>query len=165
MGRARRPGGRGSGISWPEESPGSSGAGCRVTPGRGDPWTGPQKTDRRSARGNPGVIEARVKRWGKSPPAGRQRSGARQPPPGARPSSGRGALRGAGAASRPMPAGRPLEAAGNRRPREMTATPWPSHGGQNPAYRPSGAARIALRAARRSDPRSPFPLSIDSIIL
>jgi hypothetical protein len=39
-------------------------------------------------------------------------------------------------AARPMPAGRPHEAAGNVSPRWMTAAP-PQAGAQNPAYRPT----------------------------
>ncbi len=42
-------------------------AGRRVTPGGGNPWKVPQKTDRL------GFAGVRVKRWGKSPPPASER--------------------------------------------------------------------------------------------
>ncbi len=67
-----------SGLHW---------ARCQVTPGRpghSGRRTGQQRTDR-----PPEHRWVRVKRWGKSPPRGRQRTVARQPPAGARPSKRR----------------------------------------------------------------------------
>ena len=67
-----------SGLHW---------ARCQITPGRPGHTgrrTGQQRTDR-----PPDHRWVRVKRWGKSPPRGRQRSVARQPPAGARPSKRR----------------------------------------------------------------------------
>jgi hypothetical protein len=61
-----------------------------------------------------GPAQVRVKRCGKSAPAPGVTRAARQTPPGARPDRGRTA--------RPQtPPGRPLEPAGNRRPRGMAA--------------------------------------------
>jgi hypothetical protein len=62
-----------------------------------------------------GLAQVRVKRCGKSAPAPGVTRAARQTPPGARPRRGRTA--------RPQtPPGRPLEPAGNRRPRGMAAS-------------------------------------------
>ena len=78
-----------------------------------------------------GPAQVRVKRCGKSAPAPGATRAARQTPSGARPRRGR--------AARPQtPPGRPLEPAGNRRPRGMAATDGsPEPSGQNPAYRPT----------------------------
>jgi hypothetical protein len=78
-----------------------------------------------------GPAQGRVKRCGKSAPAPGATRVARQTPPGARPRRGRTA--------RPQtPPGRPLEPAGNRRPRGMAATDGSAEpSGQNPAYRPT----------------------------
>jgi hypothetical protein len=73
------------------------------------------------------LAQARVKRCGKSAPAPGATRVARQTPPGARPDRGR--------AARPQtPPGRPLEPAGNRRPRWMAAA-GASASVQNPAYK------------------------------
>ena len=67
------------------------------------------------------TAQARVKRWGKSPPRAPATAVARQTPPGARPSRSDGA-------ARPVRApGRPHEASGNRRPREMTSAGLARH--------------------------------------
>ena len=78
-----------------------------------------------------GPAQVRVKRCGKSAPAPGVTRAARQTPSGARPRRGRTA--------RPQtPPGRPLEPAGNRRPRGMAATDGSAEpSGQNPAYAPT----------------------------
>jgi hypothetical protein len=53
--------------------------------------------------------------------------------------------------ARPRSRVRPLEASGNRRPREMTVAP---HGAQNPAYSPSLARFLTL---------PPFPRRLSEI--
>jgi hypothetical protein len=91
-----------------------------------------------------GPAQVRVKRCGKSAPAPGATRAARQTPSGARPRRGRTA--------RPQrPPGRPLEPAGNRRPRGMAATDGsPEPSGQNPAYRPTRHHhRSDLRRVRR----------------
>ena len=109
-----------------EESPGSIGqGGCQRQPGvtRG---TVPQRTDRRFLR-----EPVRVKRRCKRPPAFRVTGTARQTPPGARSRRARAGnrtnprrrLR----VARPMPAGGPLEPAGDGRPRWMVATRCNEH--------------------------------------
>jgi hypothetical protein len=102
-----------------------------------------QQKVNRHARLWPGVV--RVKRRGKSSPAGRATGLARQTPPGARPSRKQATADGispfAAVADRPgryrLP-GRPLEAPSNRRPREMAiarCAPRGAQRGQNPAYK------------------------------
>jgi hypothetical protein len=78
-----------------------------------------------------GPAQVRVKRCGKSAPASGATRAARQTPSGARPRRGR--------AARPQtPPGRPLEPAGNRRPRGMAATDGSAEPSvQNPAYAPT----------------------------
>jgi len=104
-----------------EESPGSTGqGGCQRQPGvtRG---TVPQRTDRRFLR-----EPVRVKRRCKRPPAFRVTGTARQTPPGARSRRARAGdrtnPRRRSRVARPMPAGGPLEPAGDGRPRWMVAT-------------------------------------------
>ena len=117
-----------------EESPGSIGqGGCQRQPGvtRG---TVPQRTDRRFFR-----EPVRVKRWCKRPPASRVTGTARQTPPGARSRRARAGdrtnPRRRSRVARPMPAGGPLEPAGDGRPRWMVATRCDEHREQDPAYR------------------------------
>jgi hypothetical protein len=93
---------------------------CWVTPSRGDPQE--SATENRPPMAGPvagrGPAQVRVKRCGKSAPAPGATRAARQTPPGARPRRGRTA--------RPRtPPGRPLEPAGNRRPRGMAAAAVP----------------------------------------
>jgi len=110
---ASRPDGRGGATC--RGKSGLHRAGWSVTPTRGDP--------RESATENrpPAFALARVKRWGKSPPAPGVTRAARQTPPGARSRGGPpGPLRRRSRAARPMPAGRPHEATGNGGPRWMT---------------------------------------------
>ena len=85
-----------------------------------------------TADGRREMAQARVKRRCKRPPRSWRQRAARQTPPGARPNMGRGAARAVG-----VP-GRLLEAAGNRRRREMIhlrhrARAWLSRR-QNSAY-------------------------------
>ncbi len=80
--------------------------------------------------------EARVKRWGKSPPAVRVTGSAWKTPPGARPSSRQ-------RMARPRPAGRSLEARGNAGPREMVATVFD---GTEPGVQTGSSVLISLRA-------------------
>ncbi len=90
-------------------------AGWSVTPTRGDPRE--SATEKRP----PVLALARVKRWGKSPPAPGVTRAARQTPPGARSRGGSSEpLRRRLRTARPMPAGRPHEATGNGGPRWMT---------------------------------------------
>ena len=117
-----------------EESPGSIGqGGCQRQPGvtRG---TVPQRTDRRFLR-----EPVRVKRRCKRPPAFRVTGTARQTPPGARSRRARAGdrtnPRRRSRVARPMPAGGPLEPAGDGRPRWMVATRCDEHREQDPAYR------------------------------
>jgi hypothetical protein len=118
---------------------------CWVTPSRGNPQE--SATENRPPMAGPvagrGPAQVRVKRCGKSAPASGATRAARQTPPGARPRRGRTA--------RPQtPPGRPLEPAGNRRPRGMAATDGsPEPSGQNPAYRPT---RHHLRSDRTNAP-------------
>ena len=104
---------------WSGSIRGTSGlhrARCWVTPSRGDSQD--SATENRppmAMRSSERVAQARVKRCGKSAPAPGVTRVARQTPSGARSDRGR--------AARPQtPPGRPLESAGNRRPRGMAAT-------------------------------------------
>jgi hypothetical protein len=69
-----------------EESPGSTGLGCRVTPGGGNPRESATETNRlpKPTRRR----QVRVKRCGKSAPRSWQQGLARQTPPGAKPNRG-----------------------------------------------------------------------------
>ena len=131
--QASRPGGRVSYCRIPGSCcRGKSGlhrARWSVTPTRGDP--------RESATESkpPRASMVRVKRWCKRPPAPRVTGAARQAPPGARPRSWR--------AARPMPAGRPLEAASNDGPRWMAAA-------RSGGYRTRLTGRLANGKRRRA---------------
>src|SRR6185312_16614368 len=80
--------------------------------------------------------QARVKRWGKSPPRRWQQWTARKTPPEARPN------RGTMAWPAPFP-GWSLEPGGDAWPRGMTVTP---QGAQDPAYRPTPLFLLASPA-------------------
>ncbi len=115
-----------------EESPGSTEARCRVTPGGGDPRESATETYRRA---RPKGRAARVKWCGKSAPRRRQRR--RQ----GKPHREQDQVGAAGAARRR--AGFRAAARVGRARRPVTGVPdeWssPAFGrGQNPAYRPSG---------------------------
>jgi hypothetical protein len=96
----------------------------------------PQKTDR------PRVSGVRVKWWGKSPPRSRQRE--RQ----GKPQLEQGRISGEQQSSAIKDAaGRPLEGAGDRIPREMTVRCRSSCAlRQNPAYRPRNPSLLSMRA-------------------
>jgi len=139
-----------------EESPGSTETRCRLTAGGGDP--------RESATENrpPGwfASQARVKRWGKSPPRERQRKRHGKPH---REQDQIGAARRATGTRRFRAAARV-----GRARRSVTGVPeeWPSIAvqvspggrGQNPAYRPSDP--LLSRAFWKSQARA-TPLASD----
>ncbi len=77
-------------------------------------------TESRPPGSRHGRIRARVKGWGKSPPAARATEPARQAPSGARPSR-EGSRTARPTAHKATLPGRPHEASGNRRPREIAA--------------------------------------------
>ena len=123
-----------------------------------------QQKVNRHARLWPGVV--RVKRRGKSSPAGRATGLARQTPPGARPSrkqaTADGILPFAAVADRPgryrLP-GRPLEAPSNRRPREMAIARCAQSGRNGDRTRLTSPLRPRFSsrqfAARRALPLAP----------
>jgi transposase len=141
-------------------------AGWLLTATRGDP----RESATESRPPGVGAVRrrrlVRVKRWCKRPPAPRVTGVARQTPPGAR---SRGSLRApvqAFEGGPPEPAGRPLEPAGNGRPRWMTAHreaarhPWTESAGRSrrrgrPRRRgTSGLHRAGWSlTATRGDPR------------
>ena len=84
-----------------EESPGSTGLGCRVTPGGGNPRESATETNRppKPTRRR----RVRVKRCGKSAPRPWQQGLARQTPPGAKPNRGGMISSDIGAFSGPSP--------------------------------------------------------------
>ena len=146
---ARRSDGRspfGLAVDGREESPGSTEARCRVTPGGGDPRESATETHRRALSSFGTAWAARVKWCGKSAPRRRQRR--RQ----GKPHREQDQVGAAGGLGFPGIAGRASRAAARvgcaRRPATGVPDEWPSppiRAGQNPAYRPSGTL---IRSAR-----------------
>ena len=108
----------------------TSGAERWVTPRRSDRTPAPQRTDRRwPKRRDPNRVaadQARVKRWGKSPPRGwrHHRHGKRR---SMQDQIGRQlphSLECGDRLARPRSSGRSLEVRGNSNPREMITTVW-----------------------------------------
>ena len=81
---------------------------------------------------------ARVKGCGKSAPRRRQRSAARQAPPGAKPNRSDARVKNPQAFPWASRSGWLLEAPGDGRPRGMAVTSGETPAIQNPAYRPAG---------------------------
>jgi hypothetical protein len=165
-------------VGWPlsagvrgEESPGSTEARCRVTPGGGDPRESatentPPACLRRAGRA------ARVKWCGKSAPRRRQRRRQGKPHREQDQVGAAGAPERSGVPGEPSRrrSGRSHEALGDERPRGMSITVsrrLRPGTGQNPAYTPSGAGftvdvladRIGISAVSGGQPcGSPNPL-------
>ena len=141
----RRPDGR-SRREAGEESPGSTGTRCRVTPGGGDPRE--SATESKPPAGSASArLRVRVKGCGKSAPRRRQRRRHGKPhreqdQVGTTAQAPRGGRAQAGfRAGRP---GRSREARGDTGPRGM-AILRPSGRGQNPAYRPPAPKTLSGR--------------------
>ncbi len=117
-----------------EESPGSTGTRCRVTPGRGDPRESATES-KPPAEAPPGRWRVRVKGCGKSAPRPRRRG--RQ----GKPHREQDQVGAAGFCQAGFRAA--VRVGRTRRPATGVPDEWPSiraskRGGQNPAYRPSG---------------------------
>ena len=133
-----------------EESPGSTGTRCRVTPGGGDPRESATESKPPAGAGFGPCLRVRVKGCGKSAPRRRQRRwhgkphreqdqvGTTAPVPA------RVSAQACFRAGRP---GRSREARGDTGPRGM-AIPRLSGRGQNPAYRPPAPAFAGSQHSR-----------------